>query len=114
MKSNQASQKVFILREHVQKAQWFANSFGIQFTEIKGADKNGKIYDLLNEKQSTNYTSLVDMEKEKVKYILFMLDSFCISDEACHELTLQNKDMVKSCLIKQCREEVHNLTFTKQ
>jgi hypothetical protein len=53
-------------------ALWFAKSFGIQFTQIKGADKNGKIYDLLNEKQSTNYTSLVDMEKEKVKNILFM------------------------------------------
>ena len=51
----------------MQKAQWFAKSFGIQFTKIKGADKNGKIYDLLNEKQSTNYTSLVDMEKEKSK-----------------------------------------------
>ena len=67
MKSNQAPKKVSILRERVQKALWFAKSFGIQFTEIKGADKNGKIYDLLNEKQSTNYTSLVDMEKEKVK-----------------------------------------------
>jgi hypothetical protein len=27
----------------VQKALWFAKSFGIQFTQIKGADKNGKI-----------------------------------------------------------------------
>jgi len=54
MKSNQAPKKVSILREHVQKALWFTKSFGIQFTEIKGADKNGKIYDLFNEKQSTN------------------------------------------------------------
>ena len=82
----------------------------VQLTEIKGADKNGKIYDLLNEKQSTNYTSLVDMEKEKAKNIIFILDSFCISDEAYHELTLQNKDMVKSDLIKQCRQDV-NKTF---
>ena len=109
MKSNEAPKKVSILRERVQKALWFAKSFGIQFTQIKGADKNGKIYDLLNEKQSTNYTSLVDMEKENVKNILFILDSFCISDEAYHELTLQN--MVKSYLIKQCREDV-NKTFS--
>ena len=128
MKSNEAPKKVSNLRERVQKALWFAKSFGIQFTQIKGADKNDKIYDLLNEKQSTNYTSLVDMEKEKVKNVLFILDSFCISDEAYHELTLQNKNMVKSYLIKQCREDVnktfqfyklqvhtlvHNLTFTK-
>ena len=69
MKSHQAPKKVFILRERVKKALWFAKSFVIQFTEIKCAYINGKIYDLLNEKQSTNYTSLVDMEKEKVNCI---------------------------------------------
>ena len=67
MKSNQAPKKVSILRERVQKALWFAKSFGIQFTEIKGADKNGKIYDLLNEKQSTNYTSFSRHGKRKIK-----------------------------------------------
>ena len=53
----------------------------------------------MNEKQSTNYTSLVDMEKEKVKNIIFILDSFCISDEAYHELTLQNKAWLNLTLL---------------
>jgi hypothetical protein len=73
--------------------------------------KNGKIYDFLSKKQSTNYTSLVDMENEKAKNIICILDSFCISDEAYHELTLHSKDIVKSYLIKQCREDV-NKTFS--
>ncbi|CAC5407717.1 unnamed protein product [Mytilus coruscus] len=54
---------------------------------------------------------MVNDEKEKVKSILFLLDSFCISDEAYHELTVHNKDMVKSYLIKQCRENINN-TFS--
>jgi sRNA-binding carbon storage regulator CsrA len=45
MKSKEAPKKVSILRERVQKALWFAKSFGVQLTEIKGADKNGKIYE---------------------------------------------------------------------
>jgi hypothetical protein len=46
MKSNQYPKKASILMERVPNALWFAQSFGIQYTEIKGADKNGKLYDL--------------------------------------------------------------------
>lgn len=67
MKSNEAPKKVPSPGNVCKWHYGLQKTFGIQFTEIKGADKNGKIYDLLNEKQSTNYTSLVDMEKEKVK-----------------------------------------------
>jgi hypothetical protein len=55
MKSKEASKKVSILRERVQKALWFAKSFGVQLTEIKGADKNGKIYERKTKHKTYTY-----------------------------------------------------------
>lgn len=64
LKSTHAAKKVKVLRDRVKKALWFAKSFGIEFTNITGVDKNGKMYDLLNEsKADTNYAHLVDDEK---------------------------------------------------
>ena len=48
LKSTHAAKKVKVLRDRVKKALWFAKSFGIEFTNITGVDKNGKMYDLLN------------------------------------------------------------------
>lgn len=47
--------------------------------------------------------------KKKIKGLLFILDKFGVSDEAYHELTLHNDNMVKSYIIKQCRNEIHTV-----
>jgi hypothetical protein len=46
---------------------------------LKVSDESRKTYDLLS-KQNSSFDKLPDEEKEKVKHLLFILDSFCISD----------------------------------
>ena len=108
-----ASKKLSILKDRVEKALWFAKSFGVTFEDITCTDNSGKKYDLLGNNKS-RFGILPEFEKDKVKNILFILDQFCISDEAYHELTVQNNSMVKSYLIKQCRENLNNIFSIKQ
>ena len=108
-----ASKKLSILKDRVEKALWFAKSFGVTFEDITCTDNSGKKYDLLGNNKS-RFGILPEFEKDKVKNILFILDQFCISDEAYHELTVQNNSMVKSYFIKQCRENLNNIFSIKQ
>lgn len=108
-----ASKKLSILKNRVEKALWFAKSFGVTFEDITCTDNSGKKYYLLDNNKS-RFDNLPEVEKDKVKNILFILDQFCISDEAYHELTVQNNTMVKSYLIKQCRENLNNIFSIKQ
>ena len=92
----------------MEKALWFAMSFGVELKMLKVSDENGKTYDLLS-KQNSSFDKLPDEEKEKVKHLLFILDLFGISDGAYHELTLQSDNMIKSYLIKQCRYQLNSM-----
>ncbi|KAK3082818.1 hypothetical protein FSP39_006271 [Pinctada imbricata] len=57
----------------------------------------------------TSYSNLSETEKDKIKCLLYVMDSFGISDEAYHELSLQNGSLARSHLIKQCRTEMSNI-----
>lgn len=109
-KKSQTKAKVSMLKERVEKALWFAKSFGVSIDVLKVSDHTGKTYDLSNDKKcNMAYEKLPEEEKEKVKKLLFLLDSFGISDGAYHELTVQNDTMIKSYLIQQCRNEMNSL-----
>lgn len=56
---------------------------------------------------SVNYSKLPETEREKVKNILFILDSFGVSDEAYYELFILNGNMTKAYIIKQCRSKLN-------
>ena len=75
---------------------------------LKFSDESRKTYDLLS-KHNSSFDKLPDEEKEKVKHLLFILDSFSISDGAYHDLTLQNDKMITSYLIKQCRDQLNSM-----
>jgi hypothetical protein len=107
-KRSQATKRISLLKERVEKALWFAMSFGVELKMLKVSDENGKTYDLLS-KQNSSFDKLPDEEKEKVKHLLFILDLFGISDGAYHELTLQSDNMIKSYLIKQCRYQLNSM-----
>jgi hypothetical protein len=58
---------------------------------LKVSDESRKTYDLLS-KHNSSFDKLPDEEKEKVKHLLFILDSFSISDGAYHDLTLLSSE----------------------
>ena len=76
-KRNQATKKKSLLKERVEKTLWFAKSFGVELKMLNVSDESGKTYDLLS-KQNSSFDKLPDEEKEKVKHLLFILDSFGI------------------------------------
>ena len=62
------------------------------------------------------YKSLTAEEQDKIKNVVYLMDSFCVSDAAYHELTMLDKDgLPRSYLIKQCRQSlnsIHSVTRT--
>lgn len=72
-------------------------------------DKNGKMYYITDKPKSisSSYECLSDDEKEKVKSLLYILDSFGISDETYHAIAIQNDGLIRSYLLKQCRQSIN-------
>lgn len=72
-------------------------------------DKNGKMYNITDKPKSisSSYECLSDDEKEKVKSLLYILDSFGISDETDHAIAIQNDGLIRSYIVKQCRQSIN-------
>lgn len=112
LKSRSGTAKKFnIFKQRVNQALWFSKFFGLEFTEMKVVDKNGKMYNITDKPKSTSssFECLSDDEKEKVKSLLYILDSFGISDEAYHEIAIQNDGLIRSYLVKQCRQSINGM-----
>lgn len=112
LKSRSGTAKKFnIFKQRVNQALWFSKFFGLEFTEMKVVDKNGKMYNITDKPKSTSssFECLSDDEKEKVKSLLYILDSFGISDEAYHEIAIQNDGLIRSSLVKQCRQSINGM-----
>jgi hypothetical protein len=58
-----------------------------------------------------SYKDLTEADQQKVKNVIFILDKFCIGDEAYHELSMVdgNEELPRSYLIKQCKDELSKL-----
>ena len=106
--------KVRTLKDNVQKALWFADSFGVKFSSIKVLDDSGKEFDLMKDNQPSQFVDLCEEDKAKVKSLLYLLDTFGISDEAYHEISLRNSSMIRSYLVKQCRENINKTIIISQ
>ena len=54
------------------------------------------------------FNDLSEEDQDKVKSVLFVLDTFCIGDAAYYDLTMCSggKDLPWSYLIKQCRDDL--------
>lgn len=99
--------KFHIFKQRVNQALWFSKSFGLEFTEMKVVDKNGKMYNITDKPKSTS--SSFECLSDDVKTLLYILDSFGISDEAYHEIAIQNDGLIRSYLVKQCRRSINGM-----
>ena len=85
VKERQQRRKIRELKTYVDKALWFAGTFGLQLSSVEFKDDTGKFHTMeyhTEERGKKSYNELTDEEKEKVQQILFLTDKFCISEAA--------------------------------
>ena len=94
MKGRQQRRKIRELKTYVEKALWFAETFGLKLSSVECADDDGWLHTIEYhnniEEKKCPYKDLPDEEKVKVQQVLFITDKFCIGEAAYHELTMTN------------------------
>ncbi|KAK2565676.1 hypothetical protein P5673_010845 [Acropora cervicornis] len=108
--ARQVTRKIKELKTTAQKALWFLQSFGLTLDSIKVRDKEGTVTELDYEGNngSASFDNLPEDEKETVRALLYIMDKFCVSNAAYHEVTQISDDIPRSYLIKQCRSDLNN------
>lgn len=113
VKERQQRRKIRELKTYVDKALWFASTFGLQLSSVEFNDDTGKTHTIEYqvEEGKKSYNELSDKEKEKVQQVLYITDRFCISEAAYHELTMtvNGEDLPRSYLVKQCKTDLNRL-----
>ena len=109
----QQRRKIKELKTNVEQALWFAETFGLKLSSVSFTDSCGVSHDIdySNDGRKNSYNNLSAEEKEKVQQILFIMDSFCISEAAYHELTMTvgGEKLPRSYLVKQCKNDLNSL-----
>lgn len=108
----QQRRKLKELRTNVQRALWFAKTFGLTLNSVSFSGQDGLNHTLsYEENEKKSFKDLSEEEKDQLKSVLFVLDKFCIGDAAYHELTMCSggEDLPRSFLIKQCKDDLDKL-----
>ena len=121
VKGRQQRRKIHELKTYVEKALWFAETFGLKLSSVEFADDDGRLHTIEYhnniEGKKCSYKDLPDEEKVKVQQVLFITDKFCIGEAAYHELTMTNnggEGLPRSYLVKQCKKNLNDLCHTKR
>ena len=98
----------------MEQALWFSQTFGLQLSSVTFEDGSGRSHEIDYENQDgrkTPYNDLSKEEKEKVQQVLFLMDSFCVSEAAYHEFTMVDggENLPHSYLVKQCKTNLNSL-----
>lgn len=117
VKESQKRNKIKELKTNVERALWFAKTYGLKLSSATFRATHGDLgesYQLdYNEKQSTRKTfkDLSPSDQEKVQQIVYLTDRFCIGDAAYHELTLASggEGLPRSYLIKQAKADLNSI-----
>ena len=103
----QKERKLRLLKNKAQCALWFPKSFGLELSHITLLDKEGTNHTIDYDAPCTA-TGMSRDDEDMLEKILFLLDKFCISNEAYHELSMITDDLPKSYLIKRSRLDMNN------
>lgn len=57
-----------------------------------------------------SYNDLSQVEKDKVQQVLYITDSFCVSEAAYHELTMMDggENLPRSYLVRECKNHLNS------
>ena len=101
-------QKVRRIKELKEKADvvlWFLETYGLKLSSLKVKEmESSDTYTL--DFPSDNTVK----DEETIEQVLFLLDTFCASDELYREFTLAYDDLPRSYLVKQKRSELNKLS----
>ena len=105
----QARRKILTFTTFTKKALWFAESFGLipETLHLRKAVSGSPVKVPVNEPLSATSRSANPSTKggdyEKILQILYIVDRFCVSDEAYHELSSISKDLPPLYRVKRAR-----------
>lgn len=97
------------------KALSFAETFGLKLNNLEyeiESDKNVTLKLGENKMKLTlhsNYSNLDSDDKDLIKQLLCLLDIFCISDSAYHELSMIVGDWPRTYVLIQHREDINKI-----
>ena len=103
----------------MEQALSFAETFGLKPIKLDCKSESGKNVTLnfLDSNKEidqdgvslSNYENLNFEDKDLLKQLVFLLDKFCVSDAAYHELSMIYDDMPRKYLLIQCREDINKI-----
>ena len=104
----QKRRKLMAIKEASKKALWFLDSFNLDLLSIvlKPRSSNDTINLMLSSSFRNDCTLVPSNLHKKVDEILFLLDSYGISDEFYHELSMVHPSLPRSYLIKERRTNI--------
>ncbi|XP_077863939.1 uncharacterized protein LOC100367812 [Saccoglossus kowalevskii] len=134
LKEKQKKRKLKTLKSKLEVSLWFMKSFGLTVQNLTAtSDTNSDVIfnfvadNIVEEKiqpesirnntvpdvaASEKLTSLSEDKLIELFELQHLLDKFCISNEAYHEMTMTTcgKQLPRSYLIKQCRKDLNDVT----
>jgi hypothetical protein len=107
----QQRRKLKELKSNAEKALWFLKTFGFEIDKISLIDTSGAKVNLdYSGIKKSGYQFLAEDEKDKVRSVVYLMDLFCVSDAAYHELSMiDQENLPRSYLIKQCRQDLNKV-----
>ena len=106
----QRRRKIQAIKESCKKALWFLDSFHLDVQSVIMRVKGSQDVISLNYNSTkSNHSRSLPSHNQptaQIDEVLFLLDSFNISDEFYHEISMIDKSLPRSYLIKQRRNEI--------
>jgi hypothetical protein len=105
----QARRKILTFTTFTKKALWFAESFGLipETLHLRKAVSGSPVKVPVNEPLSAasclSNPASKSADYEKILQVLYIVDRFCVSDEAYHELSSISKDLPPLYRVKRAR-----------
>lgn len=111
VKYTQKQRKLKELKSHAERALWFMDTFGLKLDSLTLTDSNrNKVTLKYNEEKKAAYKFLTEEDKDKIKNIVYIMVTFCVSDVAYHKFSMIDQEGIPcSYLIKQCRQDLNQL-----
>ena len=107
----QKQRKLKELKTNTERSLWFLESFGFNIESLSLIALDGEKVKLKYDgSPKTAYQCLSQEDQDIIKSVVYIMDKFCVSDVAYHELSMVDQEgLPRSYLIKQCRQDLNKL-----
>ena len=85
-----------LLATRAERVLWFVESVGVKLQSLSLVDKDGQPKQIDFAECKNKYSRFSELSREdqdKIRGVLFIMDRFCVSDEAYHEFSMSVNGM---------------------